>query len=99
MTIGLSTYAFFWQWHPTAVRPLDLAAMITKTAGWGVELFQICDYPAIEAYDADQLERWPSTPEPRGSGWSWAPGGWARTTCTAIWTWPARSTSRWCAAW
>ena len=55
MTVGLSTYAFFWQWHPTAAQPLDLAAMITKTAGWGVELFQICDYPAIEAYDADQL--------------------------------------------
>ena len=24
MTIGLSTYAFFWQWHDTASRPLTL---------------------------------------------------------------------------
>ena len=29
--------------------------MITKTAGWGVELFQICDYPLIESYDDAQL--------------------------------------------
>ena len=51
MTIGLSTYAFFWQWHPTAERPLSLTEMIDKTAGWDVTLFQICDYPSIETYD------------------------------------------------
>ena len=31
MTIGISTYAFFWQWHATAEQPLSLAEMITKT--------------------------------------------------------------------
>ena len=55
MSIGLSTYAFFWQWHATAVRPLTLAGMIDKTADWGVDRFQICDYPAIESFDAAQL--------------------------------------------
>ena len=55
MTIGISTYALFWQWHATAGQPLSLPEMITKTAGWGVELFQICDYPLIESYDDAQL--------------------------------------------
>ncbi len=52
MTIGLSTYAFFWQWHDTA----DAAAEPRRDdrprrADWGAELFQICDYPLIESYD------------------------------------------------
>jgi 3-oxoisoapionate decarboxylase len=51
MTIGLSTYAFFWQWHDTATSPLSLTDMIEKTAEWDVKLFQICDYPAIDSYD------------------------------------------------
>jgi sugar phosphate isomerase/epimerase len=55
MSIGLSTYAFFWQWQPTADRPMSLAAMIDKTADWGVDRFQICDYPEIESYGAVQL--------------------------------------------
>ncbi len=55
MSIGLSTYAFFWQWHPTAARPLTLAGMIDKTAEWGVDRFQICDYPALESFDAARL--------------------------------------------
>ena len=53
--IGLSTYAFFWQWHETAPAPLDLAAMIDRTAELGAPLFQICDYPRIEAFDAAEL--------------------------------------------
>ena len=57
MTIGISTYAFFWQWHDTAEHPLSLTEMITKTHLWGAELFQICDYPLIESYDHDQLSR------------------------------------------
>jgi sugar phosphate isomerase/epimerase len=48
MTIGLGTYAFFWQWQSSASRPLSLMDMIDKAAGWEVELFQICDYPPIE---------------------------------------------------
>lgn len=55
MTIGLGTYAFFWQWHANAERPLTLADMIDKTADWDVTLFQICDYPLIDAYDERAL--------------------------------------------
>lgn len=53
--IGLSTYAFFWQWQSSNPQPLTLADMITRTAGWGVARLQICDYPAIETYHDDQL--------------------------------------------
>jgi sugar phosphate isomerase/epimerase len=55
MTIGISTYAMFWQWHATASQPISLPEMITKTASWGAELFQICDYPGIESYDDGEL--------------------------------------------
>ena len=37
MTIGLGTYAFFWQWHDTAENPLTLAQMIDRTADLGVK--------------------------------------------------------------
>ena len=52
--IGLSTYSFFWQWHETAPRPLSLAEIVAKTASWGVDLLQLCDYPALDRYDAAQ---------------------------------------------
>jgi 3-oxoisoapionate decarboxylase len=55
MTIGLSTYAFFWQWHPSSAAPIDLHTMIDRTAEQGATLFQICDYPLIESYDDDAL--------------------------------------------
>jgi sugar phosphate isomerase/epimerase len=51
MTIGLGTYAFYWQWQTSAAQPLTLAEMITKAAGWDVTLFQICDYALLETYD------------------------------------------------
>jgi len=53
--IGLSTYAFFWQWQSSSPRPLTLAEMVTRTAGWGVRRLQVCDYPTIETYDDEQL--------------------------------------------
>ena len=55
MTVGLGTYAFFWQWQTSAAQPLTLADMITKAAGWDVTLFQICDYPLLEDYDPAAL--------------------------------------------
>jgi 3-oxoisoapionate decarboxylase len=51
MTVGLSTYAFFWQCQPSAGKPLSLTGMVTQTAAWDVGRFQICDYPLIESYD------------------------------------------------
>jgi sugar phosphate isomerase/epimerase len=50
----LSTYSFFWQWHETAPRPLTLAEIVAKTASWDVDLLQLCDYPALDRYDAAQ---------------------------------------------
>jgi sugar phosphate isomerase/epimerase len=55
MVLGLGTYAFFWQWHATAERPLTLLEMLDATAAAGVSRFQICDYPAIETCDEQQL--------------------------------------------
>jgi sugar phosphate isomerase/epimerase len=52
-TIGLSTYSFFWQWHESAPRPLSLPDLVAKTAGWDVELLQLCDHPAVDRLDAD----------------------------------------------
>jgi 3-oxoisoapionate decarboxylase len=66
MTIGLSTYAFFWQWQTTAPRPLSLVEMIDKAAGWQVTLFQICDYPLIETYDDAALAAVRSHADHRG---------------------------------
>jgi 3-oxoisoapionate decarboxylase len=66
MTIGLGTYAFFWQWHDTAENPLTLAQMIERTADLGVNLFQICDYPLLESYEPDDLDLLRSQASRRG---------------------------------
>lgn len=56
MTIGLSTYSFFWQWHePTNPAPLTLEQLVAKTADLGCDLLQVCDYPALESYDGSRL--------------------------------------------
>jgi sugar phosphate isomerase/epimerase len=55
MTIGLGTYAFFWQWQTSAAAPLTLVDMLDRTADLGVSLFQICDYPAIETFSVEAL--------------------------------------------
>jgi 3-oxoisoapionate decarboxylase len=66
VTIGLGTYAFFWQWHDTAENPLTLAQMIDRTADLGVGVFQICDYPLLESYEPDDLDRLSSHASRRG---------------------------------
>ena len=66
MTIGLSTYAFFWQWHATSPEPIDLGDMIDRTADLGASLFQICDYPLVEGYDAAALRTLRAHAERRG---------------------------------
>jgi sugar phosphate isomerase/epimerase len=55
--IGLSTYAFFWQWSSRVDNPLSLSDMIRRTSELGVGVFQICDYPAVADLDNDELER------------------------------------------
>ena len=55
MIIGLSSYAFFWQASDRVDRPLTLPDMVAAAAAHGVEVFQICDYPAVAELSADQL--------------------------------------------
>lgn len=55
MTIGLSSYAYFWQASERVEKPLDLAGMVAATAEAGVGVFQICDYPAVAELDPGQL--------------------------------------------
>ena len=54
--IGLSTYAFFWQWSDQVPEPLTLSEMVTRTAELEAEVFQICDYPAVADLSAGDLE-------------------------------------------
>lgn len=55
MAIGLSTYAFFWRGSEQVSTPMTLEAMLEETAQLGGEVFQICDYPAIETFDEARL--------------------------------------------
>jgi sugar phosphate isomerase/epimerase len=55
MTIGLSTYAFFWRASDRVDKPFDLTDMVAAAAHHGVEVFQICDYPAVAELTLDQL--------------------------------------------
>ncbi|AZS89311.1 sugar phosphate isomerase/epimerase family protein [Streptomyces griseoviridis] len=55
MAHGISTYAYFWRISARAPRPLSLTDMLRDTAELGGRVFQICDYPPIESYDAARL--------------------------------------------
>jgi 3-oxoisoapionate decarboxylase len=55
MAIGLSTYAFLWQFSETAERPLTLIDMVKKTHQLGLSVFQICDYASIQDMSDDEL--------------------------------------------
>lgn len=57
MRIGLSTYAFFWRGSDRVEDPMSLEAMLEETAALGGDVFQICDYPAIEAFGAARLNQ------------------------------------------
>ena len=53
--IGLGTYAFLWQHSKQAPVPMDLPAMLRQTRELDVDLFQICDYPALSGYTNAEL--------------------------------------------
>jgi sugar phosphate isomerase/epimerase len=55
LTLGLSTYAFFWQHSGRVGEPLSVVDMVQRTAEAGAEVLQICDYPAIETMTGDEL--------------------------------------------
>lgn len=56
MKIGLSTYAFTWRLSERMARPMTLADMLAETAALGGDVFQICDYPAIESFAGPDLD-------------------------------------------
>lgn len=55
MTIGLSTYALFWEWSALNPDPLSLRGMLERTRELGSDLFQICDYAPIEELAVGEL--------------------------------------------
>lgn len=57
MGIGLSTYAFFWRGSDRVDNPMSLETMLEETAALGGDVFQICDYPAVEAFDEVRLAK------------------------------------------
>lgn len=56
MSIGLSTYAWFWHMSDKVPAPMSLQQVLQQTADMGVSVFQICDYPQIESWSPAQLQ-------------------------------------------
>ena len=54
-TIGLSSYAFFWQLSERVSMPLSIHQALERTAALGVDLFQICDYAPLESMSDAEL--------------------------------------------
>lgn len=55
MPIGLGTYAYFWRRSDRMPHPMDAFEMLEDTARLGATVFQFCDYPELEHWDAAQL--------------------------------------------
>ncbi|MEM6049116.1 TIM barrel protein [Erwinia sp. P7711] len=56
MSIGLSTYAYFWRMSDKVPAPMSLQQVLQQTAEMNVSVFQICDYPQIESWSQAQLQ-------------------------------------------
>src|SRR3954470_7840012 len=54
--IGLSSYAFFWQLSEKVSAPITLHQALERSAGLGVDLFQICDYAPLESMSDAELK-------------------------------------------
>lgn len=54
-SIGLSTYAFFWQLSDRVSTPLTLTQTLERTAELGVDLLQVCDYAPLAGMSDAQL--------------------------------------------
>lgn len=55
MTIGLSTYAFFWRHSDRVDHPLTLHDMLEQTHDSGCSVLQVCDYRGLETLSAREL--------------------------------------------
>jgi hypothetical protein len=84
MTIGLGTYAFFWQWHDTADNPLTLPQMIDRTADLGVS----CSRSAIILRSSPTSRlistAFAATPPAAVCGWNSAPEASGPRICAVI---------------
>lgn len=54
--IGLSSYAFFWQLSEQVSAPISLHEALQRTAAFGVDLFQVCDYAPLESMTEAELK-------------------------------------------
>lgn len=54
-SIGLSSYAFFWQLSDRVSTPLTLIQALERTGDLGVDLFQVCDYAPLADMSDDEL--------------------------------------------
>jgi 3-oxoisoapionate decarboxylase len=55
VTIGLSTYAFFWRSSDRVEEPLTLHGILEQTRACGCSLLQICDYAPLDDLSVDGL--------------------------------------------
>jgi len=66
VSLGLGTYALFWEWSDRAPDPIDLPGMLHRTRDLDADVFQICDYPALETYGDARLRDLRATAEDLG---------------------------------
>ena len=85
VTIGLGTYAFFWQWHQTAETPLSLIDMVDRTADLRGGALPDLRLPAARVLRLDVSLIGCTSPRhrTRASRWSSARAASARRTCGA----------------
>lgn len=56
MTIGLSTYAYFWRSSDRVAEPMSLHDILADTRASGCGLLQICDFAPLDELSADGLD-------------------------------------------
>jgi sugar phosphate isomerase/epimerase len=66
MSIGLSTYAFFWRASDRVENPMSLDDMLSESQRLGASVFQICDHAPIELMDDAELASLRSAAASRG---------------------------------
>lgn len=66
MSLGIGTYALFWEWSDRNPDPIDLPGMLQRTRDLDADVFQICDYPPLATYGDAQLRELRATAEDLG---------------------------------
>ncbi|GAB3556083.1 sugar phosphate isomerase/epimerase family protein [Spelaeicoccus albus] len=58
MSVGLSTYAYFWRMSASSPRQMALDDALRDAASLGVDVFQICDHAPLDDADDERLNEW-----------------------------------------